>query len=261
MSDLAEPAVLHTDPAADPMHATGDTATIAAGPQTEEERANAALDAHDVIKTHVIAAMTVGLVPLPGVDMAGTIAVQVRMVSKICEIYGIAIREKAARTAVLSLAGGVLPAVLGGTLVSGLKIIPGFGSIAGAAGASILGGAVTYAIGTVFQQHLATHDSLIDLDVEKMKAAVRTEFEAGLKVARSLRARVAGAIVPNNKAAAATPDAAVVAPEPAAEHPAAEHPAAEATVAEATPEPAVEAAATDAKETEGRKPSRKTVLA
>jgi len=285
MSDVLETAAPPIDAGAEPAQDTIDTQTNAAAPQTEEDHANAALDAHDVIKTHVIAAMAVGLMPVPGVDMAGTIALQVRMVSKICEIYGVTIREKAAKTAVLSLVGGVLPVALAGTLVSSLKIIPGFGTLAGAAGASLLGGATTYAVGSVFQQHLATHDSLIDFDVDKMKTAMRTEFDAGLKFTRSLRSRVTDAIVPKAKADVAPAEAAVAAVEdpsevslreaplpetpaaeaPAAEAPAASAPAAEAPVAEgapaaeAAPVPLVEAPAAEVKEPETRKPSRKII--
>ena len=116
MSDVLETAAPPIDAGAEPAQNTIDTQTNAAAPQTEEDHANAALDAHDVIKTHVIAAMAVGLMPVPGVDMAGTIALQVRMVSKICEIYGVTIREKAAKTAVLSLVGGVLPVGAGAAL-------------------------------------------------------------------------------------------------------------------------------------------------
>ena len=289
MSDVLETAAppidAGADPAQDTVHATANTAA----PQTEEDHANAALDAHDVIKTHVIAAMAVGLMPVPGVDMAGTIAVQVRMVSKICEIYGVTIRENVSKTAVLSLVGGVLPVALAGTLVSSLKFIPGFGTLAGAAGASLLGGATTYAVGSVFQQHLATHDSLIDFDVDKMKAAMRTEFDAGMKFTRSLRSKVTDAIVPKAKADATPAEAAVAAAEdpsevslreaplpeaPTAEAPVAEAPVAgpaaaeapvaeaavaEAPAAEAAPMPPVEAPAAEVKEPETRKPTRKII--
>jgi hypothetical protein len=100
--------------------------------EANEDAINAALDAADVIKNHVIAAMAVGLVPIPGVDMAGTVAIQVRMVNQICEIYGVTLKDNAAKAIVLSLAGGVLPATLANGFVSGLKIIPGLGSLTGA---------------------------------------------------------------------------------------------------------------------------------
>jgi uncharacterized protein (DUF697 family) len=147
--------------------------------------------------------MAMGLMPIPGVDMAGMLGIQVRMVSKICRIYGETLRENAARAAVLSLAGGVLPATLATGFVSGLKFIPGFGTLPGAAGASLLGGAMTYAIGRVFQEHLETHESLIDFDPTKASSAMRREFDNGVNFARSLRSKVTSKIVPK-----AQPDAA-----------------------------------------------------
>lgn len=173
---------------------TAETTVPATDPMDDAQ--NLALDAHDEIKNHVIAAMAIGLLPIPGVDMAGMLGIQVRMVDKICKIYGETLRENAARAAILSLAGGVLPATLATGFVSGLKFIPGFGSLPGAAGASLLGGAMTYAIGRVFQEHLETHESLIDFDPTKASSAMRREFDAGVSFARSLRSKVTSKIVP-----------------------------------------------------------------
>lgn len=183
-------------PAADTTNASETTAGATTSALTDADDAlNAALDANDEIKNHVIAALAIGLVPLPGVDMAAMIAVQVRMVHKICTIYGVTLRENAARAAVLALAGGVLPATLASGFVSGLKIIPGLGSLAGAAGSSLLGGAMTYAIGRVFQEHLETHESLIDFDPTKARAAMRREFDTGVSYARNLRSKITDKIV------------------------------------------------------------------
>ena len=173
-----------------------DTAEATIPPEEiTDDALNAALDADVVIKNHVIACMAAGLVPIPGVDMAGMIAVQVRMVHQLSGIYGVTLRENAARAMVLSLVGGVLPVTLAAGLVSGLKIIPGLGSLTGAAGASLLGGAMTYAIGTVFHQHLETHESLVDFNSTKARAAMRREFDNGVNFVKSLRSKVSGAIV------------------------------------------------------------------
>jgi uncharacterized protein (DUF697 family) len=203
-----------TDTVADPMPdtkappaAAAPEASHEAAPQAAtrtpedeiEEAINKALDAGDVIKSHVIASMAVGLVPIPGVDLAGTLAIQVRMVHQICGIYDVTLRDNAAKTAVLSLLGSVMPVALAGGLVSGLKIIPGLGSLTGAAGVSLLGGAMTYAVGSVFQQHLESHDSLIDFDPTKVSSVMRREFDAGLTVARTLRGKVSEALIAKEK--------------------------------------------------------------
>lgn len=213
MTDTAETA--DTAAATDTVE-TIDTAGAAAAETVEttvssaednQDALNAALDATDVIKNHVIAAMAVGLVPIPGVDMAAMVAIQIRMVHQICEIYSVTLRENAAKAAVLSLAGGLLPATLASGFVSGLKLIPGLGSLAGAAGSSLLGGAMTYAIGRVFHEHLETHESLIDFDPTKARTAMRREFDNGVTFARSLRSRVTNSIVAKGK-----PDVAPAAP-------------------------------------------------
>jgi uncharacterized protein (DUF697 family) len=168
--------------------------------ETTDDALDAALDADVVIKNHVIGSMAAGLVPIPGVDMAGMIAVQVRMVHQLCGLYGVTLRENAARATVLTLAGGVLPVTLAAGFVSGLKIIPGLGSLTGAAGASLLGGAMTYAIGKVFHQHLETHESLIDFNTTKARAAMRREFDNGVQFVKSVRTKVTGAIISKKSA-------------------------------------------------------------
>jgi uncharacterized protein (DUF697 family) len=199
----AEAAVTHA-PEAAPAHAPAAemAAPDAAGAAGDEnqEAIDKALDANDAIKNHVIASMAVGLVPIPGVDLAGTLAVQVRMVHQICGIYDVTLRDNAATTVVLALVGSLMPVVLAGGLVSGLKVIPGLGSLSGAAGVSLLGGAMTYAIGSVFQQHLESHDSLIDFDPTKVRSVMRREFDSGLTVARTLRGKVTDAIIAKEKA-------------------------------------------------------------
>ena len=203
MTDTAE--TTHATAAADPVE-TIETATVAdpvettmASAEATDDALNAALDATDVIKTHVIAAMAVGLVPIPGVDMVGMVAIQIRMVHQICEIYSVTLRENAAKAAVLSLAGGLLPATLASGFVSGLKLIPGLGSLAGAAGSSLLGGAMTYAIGRVFHEHLETHESLIDFDPTKARATMRREFDNGVTFARSMRTKLTNRIISKGK--------------------------------------------------------------
>ena len=195
----------HRTEAAAETEAPNDTVALH---DENQDAIDKALDANDVIKNHVIASMAVGLVPIPGVDLAGTLAVQVRMAHQICGIYGVTLRENAVKTTVLSLLGSMMPVALAGGLISGLKAIPGLGTLSGAAGVSLLGGAMTYAIGSVFQQHLESHDSLIDFDPTKVKSVMRREFDAGLKVARTLRGKVSEAIIATEKekAKAAVPD-------------------------------------------------------
>jgi uncharacterized protein (DUF697 family) len=137
--------------------------------------------------------MGVGLIPVPGVDIAGVVAVQLRLVQRLSEEYGVTFRENVAKAAVLALAGGMVPATLAGTLVSALKFIPGFGSVAGAAGMSVLGGGMTYAVGRVFHEHLASGGTLLDFDAAKVRDVLKREFEAGKKLAMSWRPLRSGA--------------------------------------------------------------------
>jgi uncharacterized protein (DUF697 family) len=173
-----------------------------ASPELPPGTISAAADSTIIIKDGVIAAMAVGLVPLPGVDMAGILAVQLRMVHQLGEVYGVSLRDNAIKAAVMTLVGGAMPVALAGGLVSAVKLVPGFGSVAGAAGVAILGGGVTYAVGRVFQQHLESNGTFIDFDVKAARASFRRELDVGLKLARSWRRKAADLVTPG---AAGTP--------------------------------------------------------
>ena len=184
--------------------------------ETEElpEIVSAAADATNVIKTGVIAAMGAGLVPLPGVDMAAIVAIQLGMVQQLGQVYGVALKENVVKASIMSLLGGVLPVTLAGGLVSAIKVLPGFGTLAGAAGVSILGGGLTYAVGRVFQQHLESNGALLAFDVTKARATFRRELESGLKMARSLRRKVTASTKETVSPTVAAPATAGFAAEP-----------------------------------------------
>ncbi|WPL11258.1 MULTISPECIES: YcjF family protein [Thiorhodovibrio] len=135
------------------------------------------------IRSHVIAAMGLGLVPIPVFDMVSIVAVQLKMVHGLSQLYGIKYSENIAKTLVLSLIGGVLPAAFGATLASFVKIIPGLGSVAGAAGVSVLAGALTYAVGKVFAAHFASGGTLMDFNPKNVRKSFREQFRKGKDVA------------------------------------------------------------------------------
>lgn len=147
----------------------------------------AAPDTNGLIKSHVIAAMGLGFVPVPILDMVSIVAVQINLVRKLGEAYGVPFKENAVRGTILALIGGVLPAGLGMSAASLLKFIPGLGSVSGAAGVVVLAGALTYAVGAVFDRHLASGGTLLDLDVANMRGLFRKKLEEGKTVAADLQ--------------------------------------------------------------------------
>jgi uncharacterized protein (DUF697 family) len=83
---------------------------------------------------------------------------------------------------VLALISGLVPVSLGVGVSEVLKLIPGFGSLAGATGTSLLAGAVTYGVGRSFIQHFESGGTFLTMDSAAMRQRFTAEFNNGRKV-------------------------------------------------------------------------------
>lgn len=145
-----------------------------------------------VVKTGVIAAMGVGLAPVPAFDVLAVVGVNMTMIRKLAEINGADFDAVLARSIVITLAGGAAPVLATAGMASMLKLFPGIGSLAGGASVSLLSGAVTYAIGTTFATHFQGGGTLLDFDLAQAKAAFAPLTERGRAFARALYVELAG---------------------------------------------------------------------
>ena len=114
------------DPAAG---ATGSITTE----MTDEQRDDAASKLVDRFSLWSGAA---GLIPVPLVDIAAVGGVQLQMLRRLSEIYGVPFSDNRGKSIIASLAGSVLPASTATTTAMGvssiLKSIPGVGTVIGA---------------------------------------------------------------------------------------------------------------------------------
>ena len=164
-----------------------DTAT--GMPLTPADRAARRAHAETLVKDHMLMSAAVGLVPMPGVDIAGGIAVQLALLKRLTTLYGVTFSENAARGIIMSLLGGVGAGALGsGLFLSALKIVPGLGTLFGVASMPIALAAVTYALGKVFVAHLELGGSLADFDAAGNRGYFRDLVQRGRQVAASLSA-------------------------------------------------------------------------
>jgi uncharacterized protein (DUF697 family) len=77
-----------------------------------------------------------GLVPIPIVDIAAVGGVQLQMLRRLSEIYGVPFSDNLGKSVIASLAGSVLPASAATTTAMGvgsvMKGLPGVGTVIGA---------------------------------------------------------------------------------------------------------------------------------
>lgn len=145
--------------------------------------ANVPADAEALIKKRVLWAMGGGLVPIPLFDLAVIAGVQLKLIEDLSAHYGKTFVRTEAKNLIAVLTASVGTSTLAcGTVASSLKIIPGFGSVAGTAALPVIAGTSTYALGKVFMKHFEEGGTLLDLKIEKAKDCFARACEEGQSI-------------------------------------------------------------------------------
>ena len=164
-------------PDTDATIAATSVAAEAADPSlNQQERKN---DSLHTIKNHVIAAMGIGILPVPGLDLIALTGVQLSLLRKVGRLYGHSLTDEAGKKLLGALLGGYLPLVVTAPLASLLKFIPGVGVAAGVLAQSTLAGATTYAVGKLFAQHFESGGTFLDVKLSDMSSKFKQQVEEG----------------------------------------------------------------------------------
>jgi len=135
-----------------------------------------------IVKRFVLMSAAVSCLPVPLVDIAGVMGLQLVMLKDLSEHYGIKFSENKVKNILGSVIGSLGAAGIVAPLVaSGLKLIPGVGAAAGVLALPGAAAAMTYAVGRVFTQHFASGGTFLDFDVEKTRAYFEQHFREGQK--------------------------------------------------------------------------------
>ncbi len=144
------------EPEADPAGATE---------ITDERRDELAAQVVDRFSLYSGAA---GLIPVPIADVAAVGGVQIQMLRRLSQIYGVPFSENRGKSIIASLAGALLPASASTTTAmsvgSLLKALPGIGTVIGSVSMPVFSAGATYVIGKVFIQHFASGGTLLDFN-------------------------------------------------------------------------------------------------
>ncbi len=135
--------------------------------------------AQKIVKTHMAATISLGLLPLPLVDIAALTAAQLNLIRSLSKIYNRDFNEKKSKAMVTSLIAGSLPMLTMLGLSSFTKILPGIGTVAGGVSMSVLSSAITYATGQVFIHHFDLGGTLDDFDSKQWQGFFKQQFEEG----------------------------------------------------------------------------------
>jgi uncharacterized protein (DUF697 family) len=143
--------------------------------------------AETLVKDHMLMSLAAGLIPAPTFDLVAGIAIQLALLRRLCTLYGVNFSENLARGLILTLLGSVGAGALAmGLFISGLKVVPGLGTLLGVVSMPIALSAFTYAIGKVFIAHFELGGTLLDFDAAANRAYFREMIQRGRRVASTL---------------------------------------------------------------------------
>ena len=147
-------------------------------PTTDEERDQLASQLVDRFSLWSGAA---GLIPVPIVDMVAVGGLQLQMLRRLSEIYGVPFSENRGKSILASLAGAIIPASTATTSAMGIgslaKGLPGVGTVVGALTMPVFSAGVTYVIGKVFIQHFASGGTLLDFNPPDYREFIKAQQE------------------------------------------------------------------------------------
>lgn len=122
-------------------------------------------EASKIVRTHALAAVAAGLVPIPfaGIPILG--AIHLRMLRQLAKHYKVEFSEQLANSIIGSLVGISATA----TATGFLWMVPGIGQALSMAGILTLPSAATYALGEVFIKHFESGGTFLTFDPDRAK--------------------------------------------------------------------------------------------
>ncbi len=140
--------------------------------------------ANKIVRRHMVFAGIGGVLPVPLLEVAAISSLQLRMVSQLCDIYGLQFSRNAVKAAIGTLLATALPTnAVSVTTMTVVRAVPGIGQILGLATVPLLAGASTWALGRVFTWHFARGGTIDTFDSAHVRERFRAEFEEGKRMA------------------------------------------------------------------------------
>lgn len=131
-----------------------------------------------VITRNVLWALGAGVVPMPLVDMVAVLAVELKMLKQLSDVYDAKFTDDVAKKVVGSLLTSVGSVGLGIAVAGSLfKIVPVIGSTLGVVSVPVFAATFTSALGKIFQMHLETGGTLLDFDPKAVRTHFKKEFD------------------------------------------------------------------------------------
>ncbi|MCX8070523.1 MAG: DUF697 domain-containing protein [Thermodesulfovibrionales bacterium] len=137
------------------------------------------------IRQYAFGSAITGLIPFPLIDLVALTGIQLKLISKISEYYGVDFSEEKTKSIIASLTGAAVPIGLTGSICSLFKVIPFIGYTMSMLSMPVFSSASTYAVGKLFVKHFESGGTLLNLDVNKSKSYYDEQVRKGKELADS----------------------------------------------------------------------------
>jgi len=134
-------------------------------------------DASKLVDRFAIWSGVAGLVPVPVIDVLAVGGLQLQMLRRLSQIYGVEFSENRGKALIAALAGCMIPATSGMGAASALKAIPVVNILAAGFVMPVLSAGATYAIGKAFVQHFESGGTLLDFNPPDYREFVKAQKE------------------------------------------------------------------------------------
>lgn len=116
-----------------------------------------------------------GFIPVPLVDLATVGGVQIQMLRRLSQIYGVPFSVNRGKALIAALVGSTIPASSGLGAASLVKGVPVAGVFISALTMPVLSAGATYAIGMAFIEHFASGGTLLDFHPGRYREFVKAQ--------------------------------------------------------------------------------------
>jgi len=146
------------------------------------DREERSAKANKVIRHNVYWAVGAGVVPIQFLDSVALIAVQLKMLKELGDVYGVPFKANAGKSAVTALLTGVGAGVLSSGIVGSslvmslLRRAPVVGTVVSLATMPSFSAAFTYAVGEVFKHHFVSGGTFLSFNAKAAQARFAQKF-------------------------------------------------------------------------------------
>ena len=133
------------------------------------------LKADQTVRDHALLASGAMAIPIPLLDMAAETTIQIRMVSRLCALYGVDFAEHRLKTVIAGVLSGISAGWVAGRLMRYASFASYFSNFWPSA---LFTGGITYAIGQVFIEHFESGGGIHDLNARKAAGLLRRKFQS-----------------------------------------------------------------------------------